>query len=134
VGLFMEASNYAKESVPEFLSDSVQGMTICKHWNHVDAIVCTVLLGLVGDQFTSIVNAKSKEVDPTGSAHCVNEDLDGMVESIGFATKAVDPGLVRVVVNDVGNIVLMVDGPRVHRLEVHVEQQTGTGLDKATDI
>ena len=134
MGLFMEASNHAKESVPEFLSYSVQGMTICRDWNHVNAIVCTVLLGLVGDQFTSIVNAKSKEVDPMGSAYCVYEDLDGMVESIRFATKAVDPGLVGVVVDDVGNIVLMVNGPRAHRLEVHVEQQTRARLDKATDI
>jgi hypothetical protein len=58
----------------------------------------------MGDQFTSIVNAESKEVDATGSAHCVIEDFDGMVESIGFAAKTVDPGLVRIVVEDVGNI------------------------------
>jgi hypothetical protein len=69
-------------------------MTIGRDRDHVDAIVCTVLLSLMGDQFTSIVNAESKEVDATGSAYCVNEDLNGMVESIVFAANAVDPGLV----------------------------------------
>ena len=108
----MDASDHAKQCVPEFLSNSVECMAIGGDRDHVDSMVGTVLLHLMGHKLTTIVDAKGKEVDATGFAHGVNEDLDGVLEDIGLLAQTVDPGLVGVVVDDIDNIVLVVNRSR----------------------
>ena len=73
-------------------------------------------------------------MDPSRLAHRVDKHLQGHGEGVGLLAKKVYPRLVGVVVDDVDDVVLVVDGTRPHRLQVHVEQETGPGLDKAAYI
>jgi hypothetical protein len=91
-------------------------------------------LNLVRSQLAGVVNPQGKVVDPARLAHSIHKHLKRQGECVGLLPEAVYPRLVRVVVDDVNDVVLVVDRPRPHSLQVHVEQESRPGLHKAAYV
>jgi hypothetical protein len=89
----------------------------------------------VRSQLAGVINPQGKVVDPARLAHSIHKHLKRQGECVGLLPEAVYPRLVRVVVDDVNDEVLVVDdGPRPHSLQVHVEQESRPGLHKAAYV
>jgi hypothetical protein len=82
-------------------------VAVGRHWHQVDAVCGTVGLNLVRSQLAGVVNLQDKVVDPTRLAHSIHKHLKRQGECVGLLPEAVYPRLVRVVVGDANDVVLV---------------------------